>query len=87
MRNQIYHTVGTVPKSNRKIAEGGNINTPNTLFHGRNKLLYNQYREKPTQIEVANSTQFKSTTLIIAAIIDEDRLLQCRVAYKVITSL
>ena len=44
--------------------------------HGRNNLLYNQYREKPTQIEIANSTQFKSTTLIIAAIIDEDRLLQ-----------
>jgi hypothetical protein len=28
-----YHTVGTVPKPNRKIVERGKINTPNTLIH------------------------------------------------------
>ena len=28
---QIYHTVGTVPESNRKIAERSKIDIPNTL--------------------------------------------------------
>jgi hypothetical protein len=28
MNNKQYHTVGTVPKSNRKIAESGKIDTP-----------------------------------------------------------
>ena len=28
-----YHTVGTVPKSNRQIVETGRIDTPNTQIH------------------------------------------------------
>jgi hypothetical protein len=28
-----YHTVGTVPKPNRKIVERAKINTPNSLIH------------------------------------------------------
>ena len=37
MRNQIrvYHTVGTVPKSNIKITKRDNIDTPNTQLHNR----------------------------------------------------
>ena len=30
MKNKIYHTVGTVPKSTRKIVPRGKIDTPNT---------------------------------------------------------
>jgi len=30
MKNKQYHTVGTVPKANRKIIERGKIDTPNT---------------------------------------------------------
>jgi hypothetical protein len=32
-RAKIYHTVGTVPKSNIKIVERGKIDTLNTLIH------------------------------------------------------
>ena len=35
MKNQKYHTVRTVPKSNRKIVEIGNIDTPNTYIAAR----------------------------------------------------
>ena len=31
MKNQKYHTVGTIPKSNIKIVERGKIDTANTL--------------------------------------------------------
>jgi hypothetical protein len=34
MKNKKYHTVGTFPKSNRKIAERSKINSPNTQIHG-----------------------------------------------------
>jgi LEA14-like dessication related protein len=30
-----YHTVGSVPKSNRKFVKRGKINTPNTQIHDR----------------------------------------------------
>ena len=33
MKNQRYHTVGTIPKSNIKIAERGQIDTPSTHTH------------------------------------------------------
>ena len=33
MKNKKYHTVGTVPKSNRKIVERGNIDIHNTEIH------------------------------------------------------
>jgi len=33
MINKKYHTVGTVPKSNRKIVERCKIETPNTQIH------------------------------------------------------
>ena len=33
VKNKIYHTVGTVPKSNRKITERDTIDTPNTQIH------------------------------------------------------
>ena len=33
MENKIYHTVGTVPKSNRKIVERGKIDTSNVEIH------------------------------------------------------
>ena len=35
MKKKTYHTVGTVPKSNRKIVKRGKIDTPNTLKHNR----------------------------------------------------
>jgi len=35
MKNTKYHTVGTVPKSIRKIVERGKIDTPNTQIHDR----------------------------------------------------
>jgi len=35
MENQKYHTVGTVPKSNKNIIERGEIDTPNTHIHDR----------------------------------------------------
>jgi len=35
MKNKKYHTVGTVPKSNRKIVERGKVYTPNTQIHDR----------------------------------------------------
>ena len=37
MKKKKYHTVGTVPKSNRKIVERGKMDTgitPNTQLHG-----------------------------------------------------
>ena len=33
MKNKKYHTVGTVPKSNRKIVERGKIDTLSTQIH------------------------------------------------------
>jgi hypothetical protein len=33
MKQKKYHTVGTIPKSNIKIAEKGKIDTPNTKIH------------------------------------------------------
>ena len=33
MKNKLYHTVGTVPKSNRKIIERGKMNTPYKHVH------------------------------------------------------
>ena len=33
MKTKKYHTVRTVPKSNRKIAERGKIDTPNTQIY------------------------------------------------------
>jgi len=33
MKNKNYHTVGTVPKSNRIIVEKGYIDTPNLQIH------------------------------------------------------
>jgi hypothetical protein len=35
MKNQNYHTVGTVQSSNRKILERDKINTPNTKIRHR----------------------------------------------------
>jgi len=35
MKNKKYHTVGTVPKSNRKIVERGKIDIPNTQIYDR----------------------------------------------------
>ena len=35
---QKYHTIGTFPKSIRKITERGNINTPNTQMHERGNI-------------------------------------------------
>jgi len=32
-----YHTVGSIPKSNRKIVKGGKIDTPNTQIHDRSR--------------------------------------------------
>jgi hypothetical protein len=39
MKTIIYHTVGTIPKSNRNIAEKGKIDTPNTYIHYRLSAL------------------------------------------------
>ena len=33
MENKKYHTVGTIPKSNIKIVERGNIDTSNTKIY------------------------------------------------------
>jgi hypothetical protein len=33
MENIKYHTVGTVPKTNRKISERGKIDSPDTDIH------------------------------------------------------
>ena len=33
MKYKKYHTAGTIPKSNIKIAERGKIDTPNTKIH------------------------------------------------------
>jgi hypothetical protein len=33
MKNKKYHTVGTVPKSNRKIVEKSEIDSPNIYIH------------------------------------------------------
>jgi len=35
LKNENYHTVGTIPKSNRKIIERGKTDTPNTQIHDR----------------------------------------------------
>ena len=35
MKYKKYHTAGTIPKSNIKIAERGNIDIPNTQIHDR----------------------------------------------------
>jgi hypothetical protein len=35
MKRKKYHTVETVPKSNRKIVKRGKINNPNTHIHDR----------------------------------------------------
>jgi len=35
MKKKKYHTVRTVPKSNRKIVKRGKIDTPNILKHDR----------------------------------------------------
>jgi hypothetical protein len=35
MKNKIYHTVGTFPKTKRKIVDRGKIDTPNTQIHDR----------------------------------------------------
>ena len=43
LKNKKYHTVGTGPKSNRKIVENGKIDTLNTQFVFTNKYtLYSQ---------------------------------------------
>ena len=34
-KKEKYHTVGTIPNLNIKIAERGNIDTPNTQIHDR----------------------------------------------------
>jgi hypothetical protein len=34
VKNKIYHTVGTVPKSNRKITERDTIDNPNSASNG-----------------------------------------------------
>jgi hypothetical protein len=33
MKNEKYHTVGTVPIYNRKILKRGKLDTPNTQIH------------------------------------------------------
>jgi hypothetical protein len=33
MKNRKYHIVGEFPKSDHKIAEGANVDTPNTQIH------------------------------------------------------
>ena len=35
MKNRKYHIVGEFPKSDYKIAEGANVDTPNTQIHDR----------------------------------------------------
>ena len=35
LKNKKYHTVGTIPKSNRNIAERGKNDSPNTQIHDR----------------------------------------------------
>ena len=35
VKNKKYHTVGTIPKFNRKIVLGVKIDTPNTQIHDR----------------------------------------------------
>jgi hypothetical protein len=34
-KNNKYHIIGTVPKSDRKIVDRGKINTPDTIIHDR----------------------------------------------------
>jgi len=34
-KTKIYHTVGTIPKSNIKVVERGNLDTPNIQTHDR----------------------------------------------------
>jgi len=35
MKNRNYHIVGEIPKSDYNIAEGGSVDTPNTLLTSR----------------------------------------------------
>ena len=49
MKNKKYHTVGTIPKSNRKIVERGKIDTPNIHIEKINKLLKKK-KKKPAHL-------------------------------------
>jgi len=40
---QKYHTVRTIPKSNVKIVERGQIDTPNTQIHDHSLSLYKHF--------------------------------------------
>ena len=40
MNNKKFHTVGTIPKFNRKIIERGNIDIPNIHVHDRSLFLF-----------------------------------------------
>jgi hypothetical protein len=42
MKNEKYHTVGIVPKSNTKIVDSGKINTPNTHISPFNFLAWHR---------------------------------------------
>jgi hypothetical protein len=60
INNKKYHTVGTDPKSNRKIAERGKINTPNTQMHDiifLHNLSANNYHDE----NVLGPIRFKMT--------------------------
>jgi hypothetical protein len=44
IKNKKYHTVGTVPKSNKKIVERGKIDTFSTQIHVRSLTFLAWYR-------------------------------------------
>ena len=46
MKSKKYHTVGTFPKSNRKIVERGKIDTTNTHVHDRSVSWISTYISK-----------------------------------------
>ena len=47
MKNKKYHTVGTVLKTNKKMLEGGKIDTPNTYMTTHFPALIIQCKGNP----------------------------------------
>ena len=60
-KNNTYHTVGTVPKSNRKIAEKSKIDTPST----NKQTSYFPGLVQALQRKVAGSNQFYTSKPLV----------------------
>jgi len=64
MKNKKYDTVGTVPKSNRKIVKRGKIDLPNTQIHDCSVSLLGTY----VLIKVAGLNKFNGPKPPLGAI-------------------